>query len=123
MNKKEQFRKLAQEISTKQKLMSWSPGGYEDTYCSPLGTGEISIAYNSQYESIEDLSPDTWEYSLTFFNSRGEVLERLITTRQEKDILFSDYKLLHDLYHTADNIYMMTDDTLKSMFDDIYSKK
>lgn len=128
MSKSEQFKVLAEEIRIKSKenRLGWTPGNYTETYEAPLGSGEVTISKNQISEdenaSLQLRVVNPWLYSLCFLNSRGEEIYSLITDYKDKLNGSSDYYLLSEIFECAHNSYMMTDETLKSMFEDIRKK-
>lgn len=131
MNNREQFKKLAEEIlkKSKQNLLPWHPGNYTGCYETGLGQGAVVILHNTLSTDFygnpidDEDSPPT--YSLSFLNQRGDSIGSLDTYIYEKaniPSLDAEFSLLKEIYETAHNSYMMTDETLKSMFEDLLSK-
>lgn len=116
-DRKEQFEKLAGIIRTKsiQDALIWSPSNYVNSYQTTLGIGEVLITFNEEEPEYGDPIP---EYSLSFINERGETIYS-IDAYLSSD---KEYDMLKDIYESAHDSYMRTEDTLKSMFDDIRLK-
>ncbi|MDE5886081.1 MAG: hypothetical protein K2H46_00675 [Muribaculaceae bacterium] len=117
-NRKSQFEQLARMIKSKsqQKALEWSASNYANAYQSPLGKGVILITHNEDEGSYgTDPIP---VYSLAFINELG------VTFHTIDAYLSSDpqYEMLKDIYESAYDSYMRTDDTYNSMMSDILSK-
>ena len=115
--RKEQFEKLAEIIKSKSQndALEWTPSNYSNSYQTPLGNGEILITYNDPVEYGNAPIP---EFCLAFINKKGETIHSInayISTDPE-------YEMLRDIYDAAYDSYMRTDETYRSMMDDIIKK-
>lgn len=116
-DRKQQFEKLAELIRSKSQndALVWTPSNYLNSYQTPLGNGEVLINYNDPTEYGNAPIP---EYCLAFINKKGETVYSI------NAFINSDpeYKLLRDIYDAAYDSYMRTDETYRSMMDDIIQK-
>lgn len=117
-DRKTQFENLAKLIRSKslQYSLDWSPSNYANSYQSTLGNGTILITYNEETDGYN--GEQIPEFTLSFINERGETIHA-INTFLKSD---SQYELLKDIYESAYDSYMKTDDTYRSMMDAIMKK-
>lgn len=117
-NRNLQFESLARMIKSKstQQALDWSASNYANAYQTPLGTGIIMISHSEDngYYGSEPIP----QYSLAFINEFGvtfHTIDAYLSTDPE-------YEMLKEIYDSAYDSYMKTDETYKSMVRDIMSK-
>lgn len=117
-NRKSQFEHLAKIIKSKsqQQVLEWSASNYANAYQSPLGKGVIMITHNQEDGGY--ISEPIPEYSLAFINELGVTFHTIDAYLSSDE----DYQMLKDIYESAYDSYMRTDETYKSMMEDIINK-
>ncbi len=115
-----QYQLLADQIRFESRFnhLTWSPSNYLNTYQTPLGIGTIMIMYDEDAPREAANGYPNPMYTLSFINERGETFHSLVAI----DDADSNYELLKEIYESAHNSYMKIEETLKSMFDDIFKR-
>lgn len=114
----QRYRALAEEIRLKASRLDWERSNYADSFEIELGLGTVIISNNEAQISNNPLF-DLPLYSLRFLNERGETVYSIDSYGGEGD---ENRALLEDLYGQAFNTYMQTEDTYRSMIDDLSTK-
>lgn len=96
-------------------LISWTPGSYASTYYANIGNGSVSVFHDTEPDPMLPVGFPSPIGVIKFMNSRGEEFKsfQVFYTTDE------DYELIRDMYDIAHNSYMMIDETLRSMIDDL----
>lgn len=100
---------------TNERKVSWQPSSSNHTYQAIIGMGAVLVyldlyANNGCIEGIE--SPIGY---ISFLNNRRESIHN-ITVFNEDD---ENFAIIQDLYNQARESYLNTDETIKSMFDEL----
>lgn len=112
------YRMLAEEIRNKASRLDWNPSNYSNSYELSLGTGHVVITNNNDLLTHNPLAVLP-AYSLRFLNERGQTVHSIESDKTRAD---ENKELLEDIYNKANNAYMQTEETLRSMLDDISNK-
>ncbi|MBD5206047.1 MAG: hypothetical protein HDS84_06685 [Bacteroidales bacterium] len=111
----QRYKTLASEILSKVDKLQWKRSNYADSYEVSLGKGTVIIINNKQRQR-ENPFLNLPLYDLRFLNERGEVVYSI---EANNTVLDENKALLEDLYNKAYHTYMQTEETLRSMFDDL----
>lgn len=113
-----QFESLANLIRSKslQHSLEWMPSNYANSYQSDLGNGAIMISFNGEEYDIDGNPLPI--FNLAFINELGKVFHTIAVYSTTDD----KYEMLKDIYDSAYDSYMKTDETYRSMMDAIIKK-
>lgn len=114
----QRYRSLAEDIRRKASRLEWKRSNYDDSFELSLGKGTVIISNNEKILE-EDFDANIPLYSLQFLNGRGETITVIETDGSYVD---ENKPLLEDIYQQAFNTYMQTEETLRSMMDDLSTK-
>ncbi|MDE7347570.1 MAG: hypothetical protein K2N48_12640 [Muribaculaceae bacterium] len=114
-DRKSQFEDLARHIRSKsqQDALIWTPSNYINSYQTPLGNGVVLITHNE--DEVSYGNEPIPEFCLAFINERGETIHSIEAFTKSDP----QYELLKDIYYSAYDSYMRTDETYRSMMDAI----
>ena len=117
-DRKTQFESLADIIRSKslQYSLDWSPSNYANFYQTALGNGVILISFSE--DDVDFNGERVPELSLSFINERGQTVHTIAAYTQ----FDAEYEMLKDIYESAYDSYMKTDETYRSMMDAIMKK-
>lgn len=100
------------EEKSKMGLIGWIPSSNKSAYQTTLGKGSITVW--KQTDDYDE-NPLDWPIAyLNFINDRGEIFDSVSAYEYDET-----YEQLCRIYLYAHNSYMKTDETLKSMLDDL----
>lgn len=117
-DRKNQFENLANLIRSKslQHSLEWTPSNYANSYQSDLGNGVILISFSEEEYDINGVQIPV--FTLAFINERGNTFHTIAVYSSSDE----KFEMLKDIYDSAYDSYMKTDETYRSMMDAIMKK-